>query len=86
MPLSELSLLLGEALSLALVVSAPALGAALAVGAIVAFLQAATQVQDPTLSFVPRVAAVAAALVASGAWMAERLVAYTGELWRHLPG
>lgn len=73
-----------EALSLTLLLSAPALAAAFAVAFVVGLLQAATQVQDPTLSFVPRFLAVVAVLLGTGAWMGERMVEFTSALWTHL--
>lgn len=73
-----------EALSLVLLLSAPALAAALGAGLVMGLLQGATSVQDPTLSFVPRLFAVAAALAAAAAWMGRELVEFTRELWSHL--
>ena len=63
-----------EAILLLLVISLPALGAALIVGLIVSILQAVTQVSDPTLSFVPKILAVLAALAVAGSWMMTILV------------
>jgi len=73
-----------EALSLVLLLSAPALGAALVVGALTGLLQTATQVQDASLAFVPRLIAVATALWLGGAWMGEQMLAFTAQLWRGL--
>ncbi len=73
-----------QALQLALWLAAPALLASLLAGLFSAVLQAATQVQDPALSFVPRLLAVAAALLLSGAWMLARLVAFTTALFAEL--
>ena len=66
-----------EALKLAMIVGTPVLAAALAVGLVVSLMQAATQVQDHTLSFVPKLIAVAAALAIFGHWMLERLVEFS---------
>lgn len=74
-----------EALELVLVVSAPALLASFVVGGAMGLVQAATELHDPALGFVPRVAAVGAALVFGGAWMGSRLVEYTAGLWQNLP-
>ncbi len=63
-----------EAVVLALHVSAPPLLLALVVGLGVGVLQAATQVQEPTLAVVPRLVAVLGGLVFSGPWVAARLV------------
>jgi flagellar biosynthesis protein FliQ len=69
-----------EALLLSLLVSAPPLGAALAAGLVTGLLQAVTQVQEQALGAVPRIAAVLAALLVSGPWMAGRLARFGGEL------
>jgi flagellar biosynthetic protein FliQ len=74
-----------DALQLTLWLSAPALLASLIAGLGSGLFQAATQVQDPALSFVPRLLAVGAALLVSAAWMAERMLAFTSALWRELP-
>ena len=65
-----------QALMLSLAVAMPALGVAAAVGLVVAVLQAATQVQDPTISHLPRLLGVAAALAVFGPWMGRQLVAF----------
>jgi len=65
-----------EALILALATSAPPLLAALAVGTVTGVLQAATQVQEPCLGVVPRLAAVLVALGLSGPWIAARVVRF----------
>ena len=85
MSLVDLSRWLVEALQIVLVVSAPVLGASVVVGSVTAIVQAATQVQDPALAFVPRLIAVGAALALGGAWMGTRLVAFTSTLWHALP-
>lgn len=85
MSTAELSRWMVEALHLALIVSAPALAASVVVGGAMAVAQAATQVQDAALGFVPRLLAVAAALAFGGAWMGARLVEFTTTLWQALP-
>ncbi|MBN1943061.1 MAG: flagellar biosynthesis protein FliQ [Phycisphaerae bacterium] len=74
MDASEAMELVREAILLLLVVSLPLLLTALIVGLIVSVLQAATQVSDPTLSFVPKILAVLLALVITGPWIIERIV------------
>ena len=73
-----------EALQLALWLSLPALLAAALAGLASGLFQAATQVQDPALAFVPRLLAVAAALLASASFMQGKLVAFTSALFRDL--
>jgi len=65
-----------EALLLALEVSAPPLLAALVVGAAVGVLQAATQVQEPSIPVLPRAAAVLGAAFLAGPWIGARLVRF----------
>jgi flagellar biosynthesis protein FliQ len=86
MDLPSLTARLLDALSLTLLLSAPALIAAAALGLLSGVVQGATQVQDASLSFVPRLLAVAAALLLFGPALGEQLVAFTGELWGSLAG
>ncbi|MBI5509015.1 MAG: flagellar biosynthesis protein FliQ [Deltaproteobacteria bacterium] len=72
--------LVREMLWLALVVAAPILGVGLVVGLAIAVLQAATQIQESSLSFLPKLVAMGAALAISGPWALERLVAFTHRL------
>jgi flagellar biosynthesis protein FliQ len=75
-----------EALLLVLLVSAPPLGAALAVGLVTGVLQAATQVQEPTVGVVPRLAAVFLALAVAAPWLAARVTAFARACFELLPG
>jgi flagellar biosynthesis protein FliQ len=75
-----------EALVLALLLSAPPLGAALLVGLVVGALQSATQIQDPAVGVVPRLCAVLGALLVAGPWIGERLVRFGLDCLRLLPG
>jgi type III secretion HrpO family protein len=68
-----------EALLLVLLVSAPPLGAALLVGVLVGVLQAATQVQDPSIPVVPRLAAVLGVLALAAPWIGARVVRFATE-------
>jgi flagellar biosynthetic protein FliQ len=74
---AELSSQVLTALQLALWLSVPALVASALAGLVTGTLQAATQVQDPALSFVPRLLAVGVALFLSGAWMQRELATFT---------
>jgi flagellar biosynthesis protein FliQ len=82
---SDLVMLSAETLYLVLLVSMPALLASLAVGLGIGILQAVTQVQEQTLTFVPKVVAVAVVLVALGGWMTGELVRFTTDLWTSIP-
>jgi flagellar biosynthesis protein FliQ len=74
-----------QAMSLALKLSLPLLGVGLVVGVIISIIQAVTQVQEQTLSFIPKVLAMAAVLVIGGPWMLNQLLSYTSELWTSIP-
>lgn len=65
---------------------APILGVALAVGLFIGILQAATQIQEMTLSFIPKLASVAAVLFYIGPWMITLLVDFTERLFVSIPG
>jgi flagellar biosynthetic protein FliQ len=75
-----------QALQLLLMVSAPLLLTALAVGLVVSVFQAATQVNEATLSFLPKLLAVVAALVIAGPWMMSMMVGYLRQLIESIPG
>jgi len=65
-----------QALILAAAVSLPVVGIAAVVGLLVAAVQAASQIQDPTISHLPRMLAVIAGLVALGPWMGHQIAAF----------
>lgn len=71
----------GSAVLLALAVSLPVIGVAALVGALVSALQAATQLQDATLSHLPRFLAVALALVVMGPWMGAEIAKFALEVF-----
>ena len=75
-----------RALEITLILAAPLLLTALATGLLVGAFQAATQINESTLSFIPKVLAVAATLVITGPWMLKVLVSYTRELFESIPG
>jgi flagellar biosynthetic protein FliQ len=75
-----------QALLTMLLVAAPMLLAALAVGLLVSIFQAATQINEMTLSFIPKLIAVFVALVVAGPWMTALLVDYIHRLFTGIPG
>lgn len=75
-----------QALEVALLVSAPLLGAALVTGLVVSIFQAATQINEMTLSFIPKLLAMAAMLVVAGPWMLSLLVDFMQRLYGTIPG
>ena len=76
MPLSSLVGYAQQALMLSLAVALPILAVAAVVGFLVAVVQAATQVQDPTLAHLPRVVAVAVTLAVFGPWMGREIATF----------
>jgi flagellar biosynthesis protein FliQ len=84
MTVEGLGTFVSQALGLAFWLSLPALLASALAGALAGAFQGATQVQDPALSFVPRLLAVAGALFLGGAWMSERLLAFAEQALRGL--
>jgi len=74
-----------RSVAVALMISAPVLALGLIVGLIVSVFQAATQIQEMTLTFVPKIIAVGAALVVFGPWMLKSMVTFTHNLSVSLP-
>ena len=83
-PDSVLELSIG-ALELALRVALPLLGVGLLVGLAVSIFQAVTQIQEQTLSFIPKILALAGVLIVLGPWMLNQLLSYTTDLWGSIP-
>ena len=83
---SDFALQIGrEALYMVMLVSAPMLGLGLLVGILVSIFQATTQIQEQTLSFIPKIIAIFAAILVFGPWMLNLLVDYTRALFISLP-
>jgi flagellar biosynthetic protein FliQ len=74
-----------EAFYTALLVSAPVLLASLVVGLVISIFQAATSVQEFTLTFVPKIVVVAIILVLMLPWMMETMIAFTQNLFQQIP-
>ena len=66
--------------------SAPVLITALVVGFAISLIQSITQIQEVTLSFVPKAIAVALVLLISGHWMIAEMVSFTNALFEKIPG
>ncbi len=62
----------------------PAVGAAMLVGLVVALMQALTQIQEMTLTFVPKIIAIFVALAVSGGFIGEQLLAFTQNIYAHI--
>jgi len=74
-----------QALEMTVLVSAPLLLTALAVGLLVSIFQAATQINEMTLSFIPKLLAIFAALIIAGPWMLTMLTDYMQRLFSSIP-
>ncbi|MBN2061872.1 MAG: flagellar biosynthesis protein FliQ [Deltaproteobacteria bacterium] len=74
-----------EAIKMALLLSLPLLGVGLLVGLFIAVLQATTQIQEMTLSFVPKIISVLLALLAAAPWMLAKLSYFTSKLIQSIP-
>jgi flagellar biosynthesis protein FliQ len=74
-----------RALEITMLLSAPLLLAALVIGLLVGVFQAATQINEMTLSFIPKLIGMAATLVIAGPWMLKVLIGYTRELFESIP-
>ncbi len=77
--------LASRALWITLLVSAPILGLGLAVGVAVSIFQAVTQIQEMTLTFIPKIIAIFIAILIFGKWMMLILLNFTSNLWINLP-
>jgi flagellar biosynthetic protein FliQ len=74
-----------RALEMTLMLAAPLLLVALVVGLLVGIFQAATQINEMTLSFIPKLIGMATAMVIAGPWMLKQLVNYTRMLIESIP-
>lgn len=74
-----------QAMTLTLEVAGPILVAGLAVGVLVSIFQAATSIQEVTLSFIPKIVVTGAVVALAGPWMLNQLVAYTQEIFLRIP-
>lgn len=70
---------------LTILLSAPAVGIGLVVGFIISLFQAVTQIQEQTLTFVPKVVAVLGMVAITAPWMASLLIDFTVTLWANIP-
>ncbi len=74
-----------EALYLTVMLAAPILLSALGIGLFIGVFQAATQIQEMTLSFIPKLGAVVVTLLIAGPWMIRILVEFTVRLFENIP-
>jgi len=74
-----------QAMTVALTISAPFLLAGLGVGLVVSIIQAATSIQEQTLSFIPKIVATGIVIAVGGPWMMDQIVGYTQHLFESIP-
>lgn len=74
-----------EAIKVVLMISAPILGLGLLVGLLVSIIQATTQIQESTLSFIPKVITIAMTLLIFGPWMMNLMYEFTVNLFENIP-
>ena len=80
--ITELAL---QAMTIAAKMAAPVLLTALVVGFAISLFQSVTQIQEATLSFVPKAVGVGVALLFSGNWMLHQMITYTTNLFEQIP-
>ncbi len=74
-----------KALIVTLTVCAPILGVGLVIGLVISVFQAATQIHEASLTFIPKMVGIAVALIFFGPWMIQQIVSYTTNLLQSIP-
>lgn len=74
-----------QAMEVALKVALPVLLTGLIIGLVVSIFQAVTQIQEQTLSFIPKILGLVVVVVVAGPWMLSQLLTWTQELWGSIP-
>lgn len=74
-----------EAITVAVILVGPPLLASLIVGSLISLFQSATQIQEATLTFIPKIVVVGLIVAILGSWMLEKLLAYTSRVFMSLP-
>jgi len=74
-----------QSIELTLMIALPLLGVGLGVGLIVSIFQAATQIQEPTLAFIPKILSMFIALLFAFPWIMDKLLTFTREIFLNLP-
>jgi flagellar biosynthetic protein FliQ len=80
-----LQTLMGRTITVTLELAVPTLAVSLGVGLLVSVLQAVTQIQEMTLTFVPKVVAVAVIMLVAGPWMLNTLLTFTTSVYDQIP-
>lgn len=74
-----------QSIEVALLISLPMLGVGLVVGVVVSIIQAATQIQEMTLSFIPKIVSIFLALLISFPWIMDKMITYTRDVFLSIP-
>ncbi|EGY25430.1 flagellar biosynthetic protein FliQ [Desulfovibrio sp. A2] len=74
-----------QSIEVALLISLPMLGVGLVVGVVVSIIQAATQIQEMTLSFIPKIVSIFLALLISFPWIMDKMITYTRDVFLNIP-
>ncbi|MDR2573510.1 MAG: flagellar biosynthesis protein FliQ [Desulfovibrio sp.] len=74
-----------QAIELALMMALPMLGVGLCVGVVVSVIQAATQIQEMTLTFIPKIVCMFISLLLAMPWLMERMLTFTREVFTNIP-
>ena len=74
-----------QSIELALFISLPMLGVGLIVGVVVSIIQAATQIQEMTLTFIPKIVCMFLALLVALPWLMERMITFTRDVFINIP-
>ena len=74
-----------QGITTVIIVSLPAVGVGLLVGFLISLFQAVTQIQEQTLTFVPKVVAVLGIVAVTAPWIASLLIDFTVNLWSNIP-
>lgn len=82
---SQITEIGAQAMWVTLQIALPVLGVSLVVGLLVSIFQAVTQLQEPTLTFIPKILAVVVVIVVAGPWMMNTLLSFTVDLWTGIP-
>ena len=85
MTLDNISTILNSSIQVVIIASMPAVGLGLVIGLIIAIFQAVTQIQEQTLTFVPKMIAVFAMIAVTFPWLAEMIIDMTTNLWLQIP-
>lgn len=74
-----------EAIEMALIISLPMLGVGLVVGVFISFFQAATQIQEQTLTLIPKIISIFLALLVAFPWIMDKMLTFTRKIFLNFP-